>query len=98
MVTRNITIVMRLVDKAWNKGDATAVDELVANGITAHDSLVAESPGRDAFRHYLGSFRCTGACPTCASPSMTRDLGHVERPEPPAAARYLSATRTSLMA
>jgi steroid delta-isomerase-like uncharacterized protein len=53
----NKAVVMRVVDEMWNRGDAAAVDELIAPGMVEHGAFGAGTGGRDDARETIGRFR-----------------------------------------
>lgn len=58
-VEENKTIVRRFLDEAWNKGDLTVVDEVMADDLVAHDPNFPGGGvrGRDAFKEQLQQAR-----------------------------------------
>jgi steroid delta-isomerase-like uncharacterized protein len=53
----NKAVVMRVVDEMWNRGDAAAVDELIAPGMVEHGAFGSGTGGRDDARDTVARFR-----------------------------------------
>jgi steroid delta-isomerase-like uncharacterized protein len=66
----NKAVVMRVVDEMWNRGDAAAVDELIAPGMVEHGAFGAGIGGRDDARETIGRFRA-------AFPDLVLDAEHL---------------------
>jgi steroid delta-isomerase-like uncharacterized protein len=56
-IEANKAVVMRVVDEMWNRGDAAAVEELIAPGMVEHGAFGAGTGGRDDARATIGRFR-----------------------------------------
>jgi steroid delta-isomerase-like uncharacterized protein len=56
-IEANKAVVMRVVDEMWNRGDADAVEELIAPGMVEHGAFGAGTGGRDDARMTVERFR-----------------------------------------
>jgi steroid delta-isomerase-like uncharacterized protein len=56
------TFVRRFLEKAWNEGDLSVIDECLAEDYVVHDpSAIGRPPGPDVYRQAVTRFRA--ACP-----------------------------------
>lgn len=56
-IEENKTVVTRVVDEMWNRGDESAVDSLIAPGMVEHGAFGAGTGGRDDARNTIRRFR-----------------------------------------
>jgi steroid delta-isomerase-like uncharacterized protein len=56
-IEANKAVVMRVVEEMWNRGDAAAVEELIAPGMVEHGAFGSGTGGREAARDTIGRFR-----------------------------------------
>jgi steroid delta-isomerase-like uncharacterized protein len=56
-IEANKAVVMRVVDEMWNRGDADAVEELIAPDMVEHGAFGAGTGGRDDARTTVERFR-----------------------------------------
>jgi steroid delta-isomerase-like uncharacterized protein len=61
MATDNITLVRRLIDEVWNKGNFAALTELVPDQFVGHQPIVGDIRGAEALQRQVQMFRT--ACP-----------------------------------
>jgi steroid delta-isomerase-like uncharacterized protein len=69
-IEANKAVVMRVVEEMWNRGDAAAVDELIAPDMVEHGAFGAGTGGRDDARDTIGRFRA-------AFPDLRLEAEHV---------------------
>ena len=50
MSERNKTLVRRIIDEAWNRGDLAIVDEVFAPDYTEHNPRPGQEPGIDGYK------------------------------------------------
>jgi steroid delta-isomerase-like uncharacterized protein len=56
-IEANKAVVMRVVDEMWNRGDAAAVEELIAPSMVEHGAFGTGTGGRDDARDTVERFR-----------------------------------------
>jgi steroid delta-isomerase-like uncharacterized protein len=57
MATDNVTLVRRLVDEVWNKGNLAALTELVPDQYVGHQPIVGDIRGVEGLRQQIQLFR-----------------------------------------
>ncbi len=68
MDTETTTIVVDVIEQAWNQGDVDALDHLVAQDYLRHMSDGRTLQGRDAFKERIRALRAT-------MPDMRMEIG-----------------------